>query len=120
MTLKKLLCEELRRQLGTNRPTTLKLPAGGELLWKWFIDLSRARTFHMAGPNPISYAEIGAYATAARWPIGPHHVDILTAMDRVFLDHYAKPAAKTPDGVKTLPPVSQVPMSASLFDAMFG
>ncbi len=118
-TITKHLCEELERNL-SSAVTRVRLPAGGELLWKWFIDLNRTRTFHMAGPNPISYAEIGAYAAATGWPIGAHHIETLTAMDRVFLEHHAKLAASKPDGVKVLPPVSKVPLSAGLLDAMFG
>ncbi|MFS8124204.1 hypothetical protein QD336_17430 [Rhizobium sp. BR 250] len=89
-------------------------------MWKWFIDLNRTRTFHMAGPNPISFAEIDAYARVSGWPISERHVAIITAMDGAFLSHHAQQSSKKPDGVKMLPPVSKVPLSAGLLDAMFG
>ncbi|QCM09093.1 hypothetical protein CFBP6625_01025 [Agrobacterium tumefaciens] len=118
MNTTKLLCEELERNL--NSPVLrVRLPAGAELLWRWFNDLSQCRTFGFSGPDPIQYTAIDAYARVNRWPIAPHHVAILMAMDAVFLRYYAQ-RQRTAEGVKTLPPVSKVPLSAGLLDAMFG
>ena len=115
--LSSLLSVELKRQMAGAAP--LNLPAGGELLWRWFVDLSRARTYHTGGPNPISYQEIGWYARAMRLPIAPHHVRILKDLDDAFIEvAYTKRGA--PEGVKTLPPRSDHAMTGGMFDAMFG
>jgi hypothetical protein len=114
--LSKLLCAEIVRNLKAgDRP---RIPAGGDLLWRWFGDLSRTRAMGFGGLRPITYAEIAAYADLHRLPIEPHHVVILTAMDRVFIE--AIDDARPPEGVKVLPPISTRPMSAGLFDAAFG
>lgn len=118
--LRELLCGELKRQLEAKAPTVPRIPAGGDLLFRWFVDLHLGRTYHAAGPNPISHAEILAYAQLMRWPIEPRHVSIMRAMDRAFLECQSRPKDETPEGVKTLPPVSSAPVSAGLIDAMFG
>ncbi|MFS8123765.1 hypothetical protein QD336_15210 [Rhizobium sp. BR 250] len=118
--LRDLLCAELKRQLEARSPVAPRIPAGGDLLWRWFMDLHRSRTLHAAGPNPIAYAEIVAYAALMRWPIEPRHVMILRAMDQTYLEASMKPQAAAPKGVKTLPPISSAPVTAGLVDAMFG
>lgn len=118
--LRKLLCEELKRQLEAKAPTLPRIPAGGDLLFRWFLDLHRSRTYHAAGPNPISYAEIQSYAQLMQWPIEARHAMILRAMDATYLECRMKPQAEAPEGVKTLPPISTAPVTAGLVDAMFG
>lgn len=120
MRLRELLCEELKRQLEAKAQTTPRIPAGGDLLFRWFLDLHRSRTYHAAGPNPISYTEIQAYAVMMRWPIEPRHAMILKAMDQTYLECNMKPQIEAPEGVKTLPPISTAPVTAGLVDAMFG
>lgn len=96
-----------------------RLPAGGELYWQWFADLHRARTWHMAGPNSISYVDIESYSRVMRWPLQPHHVEVITAMDKAFLAHYAASHARAADGAK---PARQRPsgdLAPTLFDAIF-
>ncbi|MCI9865072.1 hypothetical protein RHIZ_03835 [Rhizobium skierniewicense] len=118
--LQELLCTELKRQLEAKAAAAPRIPAGGDLLWRWFLDLHRSRTYHAAGPNPISYAEIQAYAALMRWQIEPRHAMILRAMDAVYLECRMKPQAEAPEGVKTLPLISAAPVTAGLVDAMFG
>lgn len=118
--LQNILCAELRRQLESKTLTAPRIPAGGELLWRWFMDLHKSRTLHAAGANPISYAEIQSYASLMRWPIEPRHVMILRAMDETYLKASVMPQASAPEGVKTLPPVSSAPVTSALIDAMFG
>lgn len=94
-------------------------PAGGELAWSWFIALCRTRTGHVFGPNPISYAEIEAYARLYRWPIKPQHVDMILAMDRVWMEH----ARELSGGNRQMPPSSDghgQEMTPAAFDAVFG
>lgn len=120
MKIEKLLCAELKRQLEAKGMCVMHIPAGGELLWRWFLDLNRTRTYHMSGPNPISYSEIQSYAAASRWPVEPRHVAILRAMDEVWLEHAQKRATPLPEGVKASPPVSSTPLTVGMLDAMFG
>lgn len=82
--LERQLTETLRKHLAGN---PVAVPEGGRLAWRWFTDLNAARSYGMAGPNPISYAEIEAYARLHRWPLEPRHVDLITAMDGAWLDH---------------------------------
>lgn len=115
--LSKLMAEAVRRSLADNRMPPI--PAGGDLLWRWFCDLSAARSFHAYGPNPISWSDIRAYMAVSRWPIEPHHIAILLAMDRAYLEF---------DLAERRAPVSSAdnfrrsgrPLSTTLFDAMFG
>lgn len=118
--LQKLLCAELGRQLEEKGIATVDIPAGGELLWGWFLDLSRTRTYHASGPNTIGYGEIDAYARSTRWPLEPHHVAIIRAMDDIWLKHARRRAAPAPDGVKAMVPVSATPLTAGMVDAIFG
>ncbi|SCM70015.1 conserved hypothetical protein [uncultured Pleomorphomonas sp.] len=113
--LQKLLCAEVRRNLkGGDRP---RIPAGGELLWRWFSDLSGTRQAGFGGPLPITFNEIAAYARLFAIPIAPRHVAILKAMDAAFLDEIAE--STPPSGVKVAPRVSPRPLSGALFDANF-
>lgn len=115
--ISKLLCEALIKSLsGNERP---KIPAGGDLLWLWFCDLSRTRVLSQTGPCAITFAEIEAYRRLSRWDIGSHHVEVLMAMDREYLQyiHSIRPGDR--EGVKRLPPISRTPISAALFDSMF-
>ena len=118
--LRDLLCAELKRQLGSNGGCATRLPAGGELVWRWFLDLNRSRTYHMSGPNPISYAEISAYARSMHWPMEPRHIAILRAMDGEWMEHARRQSARAPEGGKTPPTVSPTPVTAAVLDAMFG
>lgn len=114
----KLICAELERQLATTNAVP-RLPAGSELLWRWFAALNRGRTVGVTGLDPLQYSQIEAYARLSRWPIQPHHVAIIMTMDATYLRFHARRQSNS-ESVKTLPPVSQVPLSAGLLDAMFG
>lgn len=61
-----------------------------------------------------------AWSQIMRIPVEPHHADIIMSLDRVWLDDAYRTDKQAPAGVKTLPPVSQQPISAALLDAMFG
>jgi hypothetical protein len=109
-----LICDQLRIALRGGGP---RLPAGSEILWRCFIDLSDARTYHASGPNPIGHADIGAYLSRSPWPLNDGHVSILRDMDRTFLRHHAD--RHVGNEVKRLPPRSEQAMTSALFDAMF-
>jgi len=94
----------------------LPVPAGGELVWRWFLDLCRTRTSNGYGPNPIGFAEIEAYVRLYRWPLEPRHVDMILALDRLWMQ-----AARTGEGgsagIVKLPGQEATPEA---FDAVFG
>lgn len=113
--LRRQLLAALRSHLsgGRGRP-----PEGGTIIWNIFSQLSRQRTWHPHGPNPISYSDLESYCRLARQPLEPRHVSIVMEMDRTWLDHILA-SLKSP---ATAParPVSRAPMTAALFDALFG
>lgn len=110
--LSKLLCKALKTWLETQKRPIL--PAGGDLLWRWFADLHSARSYGMVGPNPVGFTEIHAYLQVMRIPAEPHHVEILRAMDSEYLAFaYSKAGGKQgrqPSG----------DLTAAGFDALFG
>lgn len=118
--IQKLLCAELKRQLESKGVVMVTIPAGGELLWKWFMALHKTRQAGMAGPQPISFTEMQSYARLTNQQIEPRHVAILIAMDQAYLETVYKKQPQAPEGVKVLPPVSKAPITAGLIDAMFG
>jgi len=110
--LQRQLVAALRQHLATGqRPV---LPEAGDLLWSMFCDLSMARGYTMAGPQPIAYSEILAWAQLHRWPLQAHHVAILRAMDDAWLSAGRQPkdkaAPRRPSGN----------VNPNLFDAVFG
>lgn len=101
----------------------VKVPEAGRLLWEWFADLSQARTWHMAGPNPIPYTEIAAYSALMGWPLSPADVVDIVALDRAYMAAWSAARAKpeeTAEGVRKLPPRSSAVLAPELFDAMVG
>ncbi|MGN7868994.1 phage tail assembly chaperone [Paracoccus sp. 22332] len=115
--LKKQLCAALKTRLAGG---TSRLPEAGLPLWEAFGVLSRARSYNPHGPNPITWEAIAAYSQLMRVPLEPRHVDIITALDAVWIEDAYRIDKQTPEGVKTLPPLSQHPINAGLLDAMLG
>lgn len=114
--LSRQLCAAVTAALRGDR---VKPPEAGLPLWNAFQRLNTTRTYHMAGPNPISFAEVDAYCRLMRQPLEPRHVEVLLAMDQVWLEHAYAKTRQPPEGVKTLPAVSNHPISAALLDTMF-
>ncbi|MBB1498459.1 hypothetical protein [Paracoccus sp. MC1862] len=114
--LQNQLCAAVKAALAGGK---VRPPEAGIELWKAFQRLSATRTYHPAGPNPIQPSEIAAWCQLMRMPLEPRHVEIILAMDGAWLDQaYARD--RTPDGVKTLPPISQQPLTVALLDAVMG
>lgn len=61
------------------------LPEGGEHLFDWFLELSAARGAGMSGPLGISYSELLAWSRLTGRRPAPWEVEILRALDAVFL-----------------------------------
>jgi hypothetical protein len=111
----KLLCEALKLSLRTGKRPTL--PAGGDLLWSWFLELHATRSYGPNGPNAISFVEIGAYLELLRIPAQPHHIQIVRAMDAAYMEHaFAGKGGATSGTSKQL----SSDLSPDSFDAIFG
>lgn len=113
--LKEQLCVALT---GILRRKKVNIPEAGLPVWEAFLTLTQTRRHHANGPEPISLTEIEAY-NRIFGPISLHHVEMLLAMDLVWLE-WASGRKDAPEGVKTLPPVSNAPISAALLDAIMG
>lgn len=113
MDLSKRLCDTLKAHLDGY---PVALPPPGALVWSWFLALCRTRPANGFGPHPISYGEIEAYARLYRWPIEPRHVDMILAMDRVWMDHARHNVGNSHT---TPPPGPGVEMTPEAFDAVF-
>lgn len=124
--LTRQLAAALERSLAGGAPV---IPEAGRLLWSMFAELSAARGHHLAGPNAISHADIAAWATLNRWPLAPHHVAVIRALDAAWMRRvHAQPqngAGRGGDGGKA-PAIfeprwrSSQPVTAAIFDAVFG
>ncbi|PWL18152.1 hypothetical protein DKP76_10560 [Falsochrobactrum shanghaiense] len=114
--MEKAMVSALKQALASRK--SVLVPPGGNLLWEWFMDLNAVRTWHMNGPNPISYADIVSYGQINRWSIQPHHVAILRAMDAAYVEYfYSQRENKSEENVSRQPTGE---LSADLFDAVFG
>lgn len=114
-SLQRQLITALRKALAGGKPV---VPEAGRLLWSFFVELSATRSYSMTGPNPISYAEIEAWARLHRWPLEPSHIGSLRAMDDAWLEHAQSRAGK--GGKTPFPRSSGQAISPAAFDAVFG
>ncbi|ALK09508.1 phage tail assembly chaperone [Blastochloris viridis] len=112
MTPLKRLEQQLIDTVTGARPT---VPEAGVIVWRAFLDLAARRSYHMSGPNPISMAEIEAYARLHRLPLQPHHVALICAIDDAWLKH-VRDDGGTPDEKRRQ---SSQPMTPAIFDALF-
>lgn len=112
MKLQRQILAALRSQLAGGRT---RAPEAGNIIWNTFAQLSRQRSWHAHGPNPISHHDIEAYLRIMRLPLEPRHISILIAMDQVWVEFTQ---AKATPGAKGQQ-VSKHPLTAELFDAMF-
>lgn len=99
----------------------MRLPAGGELVWRWFRDLSAARGQGFAGPLPITWKEIDAYRRLSGEPIEPGHVKLILTLDRCFIEFHAAAAGEVGPSLQPMAKGrDRGNLSAQAFDAMFG
>lgn len=113
--LEKAMVAALKQALATSK--SVIVPPGGSLLWNWFMDLNASRTWHMNGPNPISFSEISEYARLHRWSLAGHHVAILRAMDAAYVEDFYSKRVTDKEAVAPRPAGD---ISPDLFDAVFG
>jgi hypothetical protein len=62
-----------------------------EYLWQWWLELNLVRGSSGFGPLPVSFTEIAAWAQLTRRAPDPFEVECIVALDRAFLNSYAKP-----------------------------
>jgi len=74
--------------------TAAPLPEGAEYLWQWFRELDAARSSSGYALEPISHAEILAWAGLSGHRPTPFETGCLRAMDGAFLAHQAEQARK--------------------------
>ncbi|MDB6179558.1 hypothetical protein PAF17_18975 [Paracoccus sp. Z330] len=108
------LCAALEGRL---KGRTVYVPDAGAELLDAFLALSRARSCGPNGPNPITWEAIDAWSRVMRVPILPRHAETIMAMDAVWMAHAMQ---RTPEGVKTLPPMSEHSLTTGALDAMIG
>ena len=84
--LEKQLVEALRRHLADGGRA--QIPEAGRLLWCAFVELDATRTMHAHGPNPITMAEVEAWARINGYPLAPRHVRIVKALDAAMIEHF--------------------------------
>ena len=112
--LQKALCATLEAVLEGKKP---RLPDAGSEILDAFMALSRARTYHAHGPNPITWEAMAAWSQMMHRPLPPHHAEIVMALDDTWMQNAAR---KMAGGAATIPVVSSTPLSAGLFDALTG
>lgn len=112
--LQKALCATLEAVLEGKKP---RLPDAGAEILDAFMALSRARTYHAHGPNPITWEAMAAWSQMMRRPLPPHHAAIVMALDDTWMQHLSRRMA---GGSAAAPLVSNTPLSAGLFDALTG
>lgn len=112
--LKSLLVKALKSYLTAGKMP--HVPEAGILLWNIFMKLAATRSYHMAGPNPISYTEIKAFCNLTGQPLQPNHVEIIRALDDAWLE-YSYSKINSEDKGKN---VLCGELTAEVFDAVFG
>ncbi len=104
------LCAELSRHLTTGKRPVI--PEAGVIFWQAFADLSAARVFGEHGPHPLAMAEVLAWASVRRVQLVPRHLDVIRALDGVWLDHARAVATGKARGPLPV-------LTAAAFDAVF-
>ena len=91
MTLEKALCTTLESLLAGQQ---VRIPIAGQEILDVFMLLSRSRSWHHHGPNPITWEAIEAWADDNRRLVPTHQAAIIMAMDGVWLHHTARRMAE--------------------------
>lgn len=93
------------------------LPEAGVMLWNIFGSLAARRSYHLGGPNPISFAEMLAWSNVFRTPLEPHHVEILVAMDQAWIEAVNARNHRAAGGEASAPRGHK--LTADVFDQLF-
>ncbi|MEM6381989.1 MAG: hypothetical protein AAF739_04885 [Pseudomonadota bacterium] len=93
--------------VATQKP--VRVPEARKLFWAMFKELSNAPSDGRMRPNSIQFCETEAWARLKRWPLKPHRVDLIIALDAAWLE-----AVNSRGGDKPLPDAAP-----EALDAMF-
>ena len=117
--LQRVLCAHLEARLQGKRA---RLPDAGVEILLAFADLSRARTYHQHGPNPITWEAMAAYGQVLGQPLRPDHARIVMALDEVWLKDAVRRISSVgnSDSAKPAPAMASGPLNGGMFDALFG
>ena len=92
----------LKRDLKPARRTEIEaelagppMPAAGEHLWEWFLELNAARGAGGMAMAAITYPDIAAWSALRGIRPAPWEVEILTALDRALRAEAARSAPKS-------------------------
>lgn len=66
------------------------IPAALSHIWEWFCELSATRSGNGAGPNPISYSEVMAWALLTGRAPSPRDVRAIMELDAAFFRELAE------------------------------
>ena len=61
-----------------------------QYIWSWFCDLSGGRGYSEAGPGPLTYAEIRAWAELTKQDPEAWEIQTLKRIDRIFISESLK------------------------------
>jgi len=84
--------ESVRRQTGQTPPQLepVEAPESILYLWQYFCDLAGGRDYGEAGPKPIFWGDIKAWSELTRTNLAAWEVDVLKALDRIYLTEALK------------------------------
>jgi hypothetical protein len=66
-------------------PVAAELPDALAHVWEWFCELSKARSANGHGLNPISFAEIDAWARVMQTGVTPWEAGLIRRLDAAVL-----------------------------------
>lgn len=69
------------------------IPAAGEMLWQWFLELCQGRRSNGFGPERFSWEDIRAWAELLRVTLTPYDILTLKSMDIAYCGELAKQSA---------------------------
>lgn len=81
--------EDIRIQTGVVAPELVsgpELPEAGIYLWRWFLDLCRARPQGASAVVPLLWSEVEAYFRLAGIRPRPWEIEIVKALDIAFVE----------------------------------
>ncbi|WP_424540748.1 phage tail assembly chaperone [Sinorhizobium medicae] len=93
----------------------LAIPAAGQQVWWWFRELDSQRTGNGYGPNALGFQAIGEWARLRGLVLKQWQLDAILAMDLKRREIMAPKDELEAEK----PKVSERPLTARLFDALF-
>lgn len=70
------------------------IPAAGEGLWSWFLELHQGRPDYGFGPARLTWADMDAWARCFQIDLTPYELSTLKSMDLAYLGALAEQKEK--------------------------